>query len=315
MRKQPIPDPIEHLDFHVGLDANCTSLAADVCSGNYIPSSPTRFLSEKSKGLCRQLVIPSVKDALVLQLLSDALWIDLRSKAPSKNAFYAPQDQGFAKAGKGEVSEYGPLGAFLSFQETIFGFTTSKRFIVVTDIANFYDCVSYEHLRNILADLSVAREHALDLLIFTLSHLLWQPDYMPRVQVGLPQMTLDAPRLLAHCFLFEVDQMFVKTPNVEYARYMDDMDVGVDDVKTAKRMLRDLDLALQTRQVRLNSGKTRILTEAEARRHFKIRENDLLVSLDERVQTKIKAGSSILSERRFVTHAISYGLNRKSFEE
>ena len=145
MRKQPIPDPIEHLDFHVGLDANCTSLAADVCSGNYIPSSPTRFLSEKSKGLCRQLVIPSVKDALVLQLLSDALWIDLRSKAPSKNAFYAPQDQGFAKAGKGEVSEYGPLGAFLSFQETIFGFTTSKRFIVVTDIANFYDCVSYEH--------------------------------------------------------------------------------------------------------------------------------------------------------------------------
>jgi hypothetical protein len=44
-----------------------------------------------------QLVIPAVKDALILQTLSDALWAELETKAPSKNAFYAPQDHKFSK--------------------------------------------------------------------------------------------------------------------------------------------------------------------------------------------------------------------------
>ena len=84
MRQQPIPDPIEHLDFHINLDARCKSIAAEVSAGAYTPQPPLRFLAEKSKGLCRQLVIPSVKDALILQTLSDALWIELRKKAPSE---------------------------------------------------------------------------------------------------------------------------------------------------------------------------------------------------------------------------------------
>jgi hypothetical protein len=202
MRRQPIPDPIEHLDFHVRLDTICTTIAAEVLTGAYIPNSPICFLSEKSKGLCRQLVIPSVKDALILQALSDALWVEIKTKAPTKKSFYAPSDQQFSKFTKGYSSEYGSVNAWLAFQETIFGFARSKKYIVVTDIANYYDSIAYDHLRNILADLSLAREHALDLLTYALSWMLWQPDYMPRVPIGLPQSNLDAPRLLAHSFLF-----------------------------------------------------------------------------------------------------------------
>src|SRR5262249_37948651 len=147
--------------------------------------------------------------------------------------------------------------------------------------------ISYDHLRNILADLSLAREHALDLLIYTLSCMLWQPDYMPRVPVGLPQSNLHAPRLLAHCFLFEVDNMLAHYKNIDFARYMDDMDIGVDSVADARAVLRDLDLALQTRQIRLNSGKTKILSEGEAahsdnnkrRQQFKMVQNRPLVCL------------------------------------
>ena len=202
MRRQAIPDPLENLDFHTRLDAICTTIEAEVLSASYIPDTPTRFLAEKSKGLCRQLVIPSVKDALILQTLSDALWAEIKLKAPTKKSFYSPGDHQFSKMIKGHTSEYGPINAWLAFQETIFGFAKSKKYIVVTDIANYYDSISYDHLRNILADLSPAREHALDLLIYTLSWMLWQPDYMPRVPVGLPQSNLDAPRLLAHSFLW-----------------------------------------------------------------------------------------------------------------
>jgi hypothetical protein len=144
MRRQPIPDPLENLDFHIRLDAMSGAIEAEVLSGAYIPNTPIRFLSEKSKGLCRQLVIPSAKDALVPQTLSDALWSEIRSKAPTKKAFYAPGDHQFSKIIKGHSSEYGSLNAWLAFQETIFGFAKKKKFIVVTDIANYYDSISYE---------------------------------------------------------------------------------------------------------------------------------------------------------------------------
>ncbi len=66
------------------------------------------------------------------------------------------------------------------------------------------------------------------MLIFVLSDLLWQPDYTPRIEVGLPQINLDAPRLLAHCFLYELDAFLDSDPNRDFVRYMDDIDVGVD---------------------------------------------------------------------------------------
>src|SRR5262249_393622 len=122
MRRQPIPDVLENLDFHTRLNAICTAIEAEVCSGSYIPQAPIRFLAEKSRGLCRQLVIPSVKDALVLQALSDALWAEIRTKAPTKKSFYAPNDNTFSKIIKGHIVEYGSLHAWLSFQEAILGF-------------------------------------------------------------------------------------------------------------------------------------------------------------------------------------------------
>ncbi len=282
LRRQSVPDVLEHLDFHIRLDAMCASIAAEVCSGGYIPQPSARLLVEKSKGLCRQVVLPAVKDALVLQTLSDALWAEIRGKAPSQNAYFAPEDHGFSNV-KGHSTEYGAINAWLKFQEAIFGFAKTRRYVVVTDIANYYDFISYDHLRNILADLALVREHALDLLIYSLSWMLWQPDYMPRIPVGLPQIHLDAPRLLAHSFLFEIDDLLKKYPNIDFARFMDDIDIGVDTIAEARAVLRDLDLALQTRQVRLNSGKTKILNEVEARKHFKIAENSVLDLVSDRI--------------------------------
>jgi hypothetical protein len=144
--------------------------------------------------------------------------------------------------------------------------------------------------------------------------MLWQPDYMPRVPIGLPQSNLDAPRLLAHSFLFEIDELLSLRSKVDFARYMDDIDIGVDSVSEAKEILRDLDLALQTRQVRLNSGKTRILTEAQAARHFKIRENLLIDKLAEKIDANRSLGKSNLREKRKIELAIRAGMRRGTFE-
>lgn len=315
MRRQPLPDPLENLDFHIRLEAAYTELVSEVMSGVYAPKSPLRLLSEKSRGLCRQLVIPSVNDALLLQTLSDALWEEIKKKAPSPNAKYAPNDHGFAQIIKGQSSNYSPVRVWLAFQESVFGFTKRKKFVVVTDIPNYYDFISYEHLRSVLSDLSLAREHSLDLLIYTLSHMLWQPDYMPRVQIGLPQVNLDGARLLAHSFLFEIDRLLVSKSQLEYARFMDDIAIGADTIVEARAIIRDLDLSLQTRQLRLNSGKTKILTSKEAQCHFRINENIALDKLELRLKSAIDANKDIETYRQAVARVISKGLRRGWFTE
>jgi hypothetical protein len=79
---------------------------------------------------------------------------------------------------------------------------------------------------------------------------------------------------------------------------MDDIDIGVDTYEQARRVVRDVDIVLHTRQVRLNSGKTLILTAEQAERHFRIRDNRFLDLVTRRIRTKEKAGASINRERR-----------------
>jgi hypothetical protein len=56
--------------------------------------------------------------------------------------------------------------------------------------------------------------------------------------------------------------------------------IGVETIAEAKQTLKSVDLVLQTRQVRLNSGKTLILSQAEALRHFRVVENARLESAE-----------------------------------
>jgi hypothetical protein len=123
MRGQAVQDPVENLDFHIHLDAMCNAIHSEVNSGAYIPRPAIRLLSEKSKGLCRRIVIPTVKNALILQTLSDALWVELSKKGFSTKPYYAPGDNKFGKLIHGHSSEYGSIHAWLRFRKEIFGFT------------------------------------------------------------------------------------------------------------------------------------------------------------------------------------------------
>ena len=202
----------------------------------------------------------------------------------------------------------------MNFQKELFEFSKTRKFVVVTDIANYYDSISYVHLRNAIASISGVDECVIDMLIYVLSDLLWQPDYTPRIEVGLPQINLDAPRLLAHCFLYELDSYLASDPGRDFVRYMDDIDIGVDTIVDAKRALKTVDLVLQTKQVRLNSGKTVILTRPEAIRHFRIFENARLDSVQASVDHRVKHGLPLDRQRVHVEARIRQGLRKKSFD-
>ena len=206
------------------------------------------------------------------------------------------------------------FAAWLNFQRELFSFSKDRPFVVVTDIANYYDLISYVHLRNVIAAIAGVDECVLDMLIYVLSSLLWQPDYMPSIEIGLPQINLDAPRLLAHCFLYELDAFLASDASRDFVRYMDDINIGVDTLADAKRVLKSVDLVLQTRQIRLNSGKTLILKQAEAIRHFRVIENARLDVMKSRVDRKLRAGANTDLERRIVALRIRRGLATRAFD-
>src|SRR4051812_44322536 len=171
MRSSHIQDPIESFDFHINLSAHCLRLEKLVREAGYRPTSGHRILIEKSKGLCRQIVIPSIDDAIILQALSDALYLDIKGKAPTSKSFFEPEDHHFSNALRDEkgAPRYGSFRAWLNFQRALLNFTRNRNFVVITDIANYYDFISYAHVRNIIASLTDVRESVLDMLIFALS--------------------------------------------------------------------------------------------------------------------------------------------------
>jgi hypothetical protein len=313
LRQNSVPDPIEHLDTHFDIKRVCHRIAEQLANGTYSLKPGHRILVEKSKGLCRQLVLPHPHDALTLQCLTRAFYKDVRSCAPSKNAFFE-LNQAFSKASLADGTRYGSVEAWLKFQKKIFNFIRPHEFIVVTDIANYYDNIHYDDLRNTLSNHATIRESLLDLMLFILSAMLWQPDYSTRKMIGLPQIDLDAPRLLAHCMLYDLDRWLLSQKSTEFARYMDDLDIGVTSVAQAKQVLKNVDLALQTRHLRLNSGKTKILDYESARHHFKIRENILLSKLETHLKERKKKRRAVRRIRKSMRAVADYCLRNKVFD-
>lgn len=152
------------------------------------------------------------------------------------------------------------------------------------------------------------------MLIFVLSDLLWQPDYTPRIEIGLPQINLDAPRLLAHCFLYELDAYLASDTSRDFVRFMDDIDIGVDTLADAKKVLKSIDLVLQTKQVRLNSGKTLILSQQKARHHFRVIENSRIDAIKASIKHRKTYGISLLPLRALIERRTQQGLSRKLFD-
>ena len=279
IRKQIIFDLIEFRDFDYSIDEIVIKVCAEINSAQYVSSRPKHYLVEKSRGLCRQMTLAKPADLLVLQCLSGSLLSDIKANQPTNTAYFEPGDQKFDKNKLIlQLDEYGAIASWKRFQKAIFEFSKEKNYVVITDVANFYDFINFRHLRNIVASICDVRESILDFLIYVLNEISWSPDFMPRTEIGMPQLEVEAPRVLPNAMLFELDKVAESHSLGDYVRFMDDIDVGVDSIVAAKRAVRDIDLTLQSRQLRLNSSKTLILDarKGDVADHFCIKENKFL---------------------------------------
>jgi len=291
LRRQEVLDLFDYNDFHWNKDARFSDLQRAILLGRYKPSGSIPTKLEKSQGVCRTVVTPSPEDALVLQCIVEMILPKATKKQPSPNAFFSRSH----KSAAGSFTfgrDYIWFRQWRRFSTQRMSITSSHAWVATTDISTYFDNIHYSHLRNIISSLGEIEEVLLDLLFSVLDTISWRPDYLPSSGVGIPQVQFDAPRLLAHVYLFEIDSFLKKRTQNCFVRWVDDITFAVDSRQEAKKILRDLDLLLQMRGVRLNSGKTKVLSAAQARRFFFQRENEYLNRVKARIDGLEKAGAS-----------------------
>jgi hypothetical protein len=297
LRSIEIKDLFDHYDFNYNVEDRATAIRNSVLEGTYTVGTPLIYRMEKKLGICRHLVTPQPADALLLQALVEGIATKLLARQPSENAFYSRDKHNTKKPH--DIAEYG-----LSFREQwkllqkqIYNFQTTKKLLVVTDLSNYYDSIHLDELRKVFLSLVEANEVIVDLLFKVIEGISWTPDYLPYSRRGLPTSNIEAIRLLAHAFLFELDAVIDKTSGGSFARWMDDITIGVDSREEGIAILSSISDMLKSRGLALNLSKTVILSPREAKHHFQIDKNRYLDSLE---NVKVGTPSARRAEKKLL---------------
>ena len=294
LRDQEVLDLFDYNDFHWNQLSVFAHLSQAIIDGRYRPSRSMAARLEKKLGVCRTIVTPAPEDAVILQCIVESLLPTAIKAQPSSNAFFS-RSHSALNVEFTFGRDYIWFKRWPAFFKRRLAISSTHEWVVTTDISTFFDNVHYSHLRNIISTLDGIEEVILDILFYVVDEISWRPDYLPSVGVGLPQVQFDAPRLLAHVYLYEIDDFLKKSTSNSFVRWVDDITFAVDSQVEGKMLLRDLDALLQLRGVRLNSGKTQVLSKAMARRFFHARANEFLDRMKARIDATIKAGRSTLA--------------------
>lgn len=280
LRSLDFKDLFDHYDFNYNIEERAVAIRNEILNGTYRVSLPLIYKLEKKYGVCRHIVIPQPIDALVLQVLVEHVAEQIVDHQPSENAFYSRDKHNVGKPH--EAAEYG-----LSFrkqwkklQKEIYRFNDEKELLVVTDLSNYYDSISIDELKKVFLGYVDNNEVLVDVLFRVIEEISWKPDYLPYSGRGLPTSNLEAIRLLAHSFLFEIDDVLKQRTNNSFTRWMDDIVIGVNDRKDAIEIISSVSDMLKSRGLALNLSKTAIYNRKEAHYHFQIEENKYLDSLE-----------------------------------
>ncbi|SCW88104.1 Reverse transcriptase (RNA-dependent DNA polymerase), partial [Paenibacillus tianmuensis] len=249
---------INRHDFNYNIEERAETIRNEIISGSYKVSQPLIYRIEKKYGICRHLVNPQPSDALVFQVLVENINEQILKKQPSKNAFYSRDKHSVAKPHSIEDSYFNWHEQWKRLQKKIYNFNEEKEYIVVTDLTNYYDSIDLNELRKVLTSYTGIKEVVIDLIFKIIEDISWKPDYLPYSRRGLPTTNIEGVRLLAHSFLFEIDEVLKQKTNNSFTRWMDDITIGVDSKKQAIETISEISDMLKSRGLALNLSKTNI---------------------------------------------------------
>jgi hypothetical protein len=291
-REDLVRDALLHLDYQHDLDKRLNELAAEVRSGRYRVLAPWFVKCGKGRGLFRIHTFLDVKDLVLLHGITRRIVGPILKKAPTRTAYFSRSQHRHGPTTPLPAG-YPWLLQWKAFQRHILRFSKTYPFLVTTDISGYYDHIQHGLLRQVVLRLADASVEVVDLLFFILEDLTHRPQYIPNVFVGLPVIDYDAPRLLAHAFLFELDGTLFSQPGLEFTRWMDDYDVGVKSFQDAKRALSLITQSLRKYYLMPNAAKTRILRGSQLDSIFHFRENTWLSRRENRTKIAGMRGKNL----------------------
>jgi hypothetical protein len=288
-------DVIDYLEYDINPERWISQLLSDIGRGAYEPARPIRFELAKTKGFNRRMTLPAIPDLVLFRAVVDYLFSRVRRREHKHVYFLQDALAEATKLASAQaqqvmnelLSPYAPMSqrrfyAWLRFDQyrKLLILDRIYPYIVITDIANFFDSVLYSRVATSLHGLSAPPE-IVGLLFFLLERLSIREAYSESPRIGLPVDEFDCSRKLAHMILFPHDDRMVDLVGADaYVRWMDDQNLGAKSKAEGLSILAEADRSLRRLHLTANSSKSRILTLKEARRHFHLDINGRLDQLD-----------------------------------
>lgn len=299
LREQDIKDLFDYFDFNFTIKERAQAIRASILNGDYKSSTPLVYRIEKKFGVSRHMVIPQATDALIMQVLIESVTEEVLKNQPSKKAFYSRSKHKVLQSHETPDYSLHWRAQWLKLQKLIYKFSSEKDLIVTTDLSNYYDSIDIRELKKVFTSyLKSNSEVTVDILFGIIENISWHPDYLPYSSRGLPTSNLEAIRLLAHSFLFEVDEVLQEKTGDCFTRWMDDIVIGVDTKKEARETISAISDMLKSRGLALNLAKTNIYDPEEAIFNFQIEDNAYISSIKIIPKTDLNYNSLTTELRR-----------------
>jgi group II intron reverse transcriptase/maturase len=214
-------------------------LQEQLLQGSYIPSGVKGVRIPKPKGGYRQLGIPTVKDRLVHQAISQVL-------SKRYEPVFSESSYGF-RPGRSAHQALRKAAGYVA---------CGNRYVVDLDLEKFFDRVNHDRLMWILGT-RIGDKRVLRLIGKILRSGIMQDGLMGQRVQGTPQGSPLSP-LLSNIILDELDKE-LETRGHHFVRYADDMIILVRSEAAARRVERSITDFIENRmRLKVNREKSRI---------------------------------------------------------
>lgn len=311
VKNSTVRDIIDFLDYDIDPDIWIARLLRQVKAGAYEPQTPLRFTLAKSGGFKRRLTFPAVPDIVLLRAIANFVHkkaqrqqqphvyyrrIDLQRAVQS-----AAQAAGQNRSRFTSVYRFTSRNSFQNWQEyeqyrKQLILRKIHRFIVVSDITNFFDSVLHSEVSNALRNFPIP-SRLIGLLFFLLERLAIRADYSDSPRIGLPVDEFECSRTIANLVLFPHDRAMVDLVGKQaYVRWMDDQAIGVNSRSEGLRIVAAIGASLANLYLTANAKKTQVLSLQQAKLHFHLEANARLDAVEKMIATRAKPRKSLVRQ-------------------